>query len=1025
MFDYTNIDFDTFEKIAKCYLESRFPDYKWEATPRSGDGNKDIVCKYKVLSQEFEYWAEAKFSKTRENTLSKGQLDPTLVSALIYPKPVSICFISNNTVTDSYLYRLKDFKLKTNIGIELVLKDSFESWLNQNPNIIKKYSLKKVPLDNIGPLSYPINIYSAIISNRYNNQYKFEKSLKEGKRYYLYLIIKSPDNFNSFKLEINDSFIFLPNSTFLDNWENLNIKQGKHVYKFEISPQVVGKTDLTIWLKEGDITHAQFSVEDIKVIYNTDITLAYSSQEKNLLEIEHFISNMKIYNHVFFVVGDGSRGKTNLLEHLYEELTTDKNIKMVSFMGNEYYDGRIILEILLFFNMGNIFDYDKDIILSQLELLPDEEQKFYLITLVTGYYGLNSKYYKYLVQKSMKHNFCYIYPSHNDMTQVIIIDDLHKLNPELAEVVKEIILQFNKLQNNQMIVIGTREKYNKFSFDALFTSEDYEKKYILNGLSKEDKQNNINYYLGCKKNINFHRATDDLIIFSNILQTNLKETKTVNNIITKETIISRTFQNPQVINSHLYKERLSSVEAYYNLIESVYFIGSGISYKILVKTFPAEDIEFLIDNRFFKRVSDKIFPFHDHYVKAFFEGKEISNGTISFIKQICSLIDDPDEKYMYYALLIKSNYNTYCQIDKEAHELELYYFNKTDYYKSYILSKAIVKYINFDESISMTELYDLFILAVSSGYFEEPYKVKELYEKVIFYGDSIIDSKSTGIILRSQSELINIDYWELDVENELNNINIIINKYNWLQKSEFSDLIAGYLNLLNREMVIKLLFERFDEAQKLYEDNLVEIERLERIEYLGYLYMDYSKGLYIQNLDKSIEYMQNAYDIFEKLNTEFRRFLDCKCELVYLKCLQNPDYNINELEQAADDLYRAQFWEIYSKAKLKLAAIKMVRGNYSVEDIEKDLYIAEYVLDYSFSGRLKLLNIMIKNAFQIFSGNSDNLVKFSTDDKNKLYKIGGKYKEIWEHNKKGVKTTIGFYDEFQGSNIYMLDRRIW
>ena len=295
----------------------------------------------------------------------------------------------------------------------------------------------------------------------------------------------------------------------------------------------------------------------------------------------------------------------------------------------------------------------------------------------TGYYGLNSKYYKYLVQKSMKHNFCYIYPSHNDMTQVIIIDDLHKLNPELAEVVKEIILQFNKLQNNQMIVIGTREKYNKFSFDALFTSEDYEKKYILNGLSKEDKQNNINYYLGCKKNINFHRATDDLIIFSNILQTNLKETKTVNNIITKETIISRTFQNPQVINSHLYKERLSSVEAYYNLIESVYFIGSGISYKILVKTFPAEDIEFLIDNRFFKRVSDKIFPFHDHYVKAFFEGKEISNGTISFIKQICSLIDDPDEKYMYYALLIKSNYNTYCQIDKEAHELELYYFNKT------------------------------------------------------------------------------------------------------------------------------------------------------------------------------------------------------------------------------------------------------------------------------------------------------------------------------------------------------------
>ena len=168
VFDYSNITPSVFERIARCYLKSQYPDFEWEITPSSGDGNKDIQCKYKVLNQEFEYWAEAKFTRdASSHTLSKGQLDPTLVSALLYPKPVSLCFISNNQMTESYLYRLKDFKLKTNIGIELILKDEFENWLINNPEILAKYNIRIV-LNQEFVSDNALKILSATITDIYN-----------------------------------------------------------------------------------------------------------------------------------------------------------------------------------------------------------------------------------------------------------------------------------------------------------------------------------------------------------------------------------------------------------------------------------------------------------------------------------------------------------------------------------------------------------------------------------------------------------------------------------------------------------------------------------------------------------------------------------------------------------------------------------------------------------------------------------------------------------------------------------------
>ena len=129
MFDYSQVSPRDFEHIAKEYLDDNYPG-TWTITSATNDGNRDVVCMFNFADQTYEYWAEAKFTKSsKPNKLQKGQLDPTLVSAMLYPRQVSLKFISNNDMTDSYIYRLTDFKIKTNIGITLVLKDDFEKWL--------------------------------------------------------------------------------------------------------------------------------------------------------------------------------------------------------------------------------------------------------------------------------------------------------------------------------------------------------------------------------------------------------------------------------------------------------------------------------------------------------------------------------------------------------------------------------------------------------------------------------------------------------------------------------------------------------------------------------------------------------------------------------------------------------------------------------------------------------------------------------------------------------------------------------
>ena len=1030
VFDYSQMTSRAFEILAKKYLEQKYPEFKWDLTPPKGDGNKDILCTYRVLNQEHEYWAEAKFTKSKSpHTLLKGQLDPTLVSALLSPRQVSICFISNNEITENYYYRLNDFRMKTNIGIELVLKDAFEEWLLNNPQLLKDYNIQVLKIEEKQGI-VKFNIKSAIITDMQNsNQYKTEKILLNDTIYYLYIIIESEKNYSDIKLLVNSEFTLPFRSKILTNPESFCIKKGKQVYKFELIPNNIGATELNIQISDGHDNVSQYPINDLKVTPNSNVSLSYIQQEKSLLEISRYIRESDEHNFMIPVIGNGATGKTKLIQDLFCELNAVENILSITFIGNDFLDAKAFIEMLIFFNMGNIFDYSKEHIISQFDIIQDIETKVYYQKLIQGFFEAPEIYIKELTRKFTDHKICLLYPSQSRVKQMLLLDDLHKLNSELYQLLKEFFRQFLVQKNNQSIIFASRECYKDFLLNVKTLKTDWVKPYILDGLSKEDKLATISHYFPFTGDIQFDRATDDLIVFSNILYSKISKESIgdkSSDSIRKTVELVHSFEKPNIINLFQYKEKLNQLKQYHHIIELIYFINWGIEYSIINQIFAYNDIELLLEQKVIKRIGKKIYSYHDHYIKAYFEDHIISNATIETVRKICDI--DYDNKYLYLSSLLKGGYHIYCQIEKEVRTLESHYFKSTDYYKAYTLSKSLESYIDKNEKLSIEELHDLLILAVSSGYFEEPAQVRERYKQLIRFCKPMAGNQDVqGMVLRAKSEIINIDYWELSCADLNQKVENIVKAIPVIEQDSGEDIICGYLNLLNRKMVVALLKEDFKIAEQIFEENTSEINRLNRKEYAGYLYMDFAKGIYNCDPVKALKYMENAQEIFQELNTEYRRLLDCNCEVEYLKCLTSDKPDFSKLEEAATTLRDNQYFELYSKAELKLAALKLTKGreNYSESDIEQDIYLSEYVLDYTATGRLLLFQVMIKNAFRIFCNKPYDRIKLTAAENKLLNNMGNGFQQIWKSNENGIKKSVQIGTENQSSNVYVIDSRIW
>ncbi|WP_140402149.1 hypothetical protein [Flavonifractor sp. An306] len=1027
MFDYSQVTPRDFEKLAKEYLESTYQGSSWTLTESSGDGNRDVVCTYRFLDQEFEYWAEAKFSKAEHPAkLKKSQLDPTLVSALLYSKPVTVKFISNNLIPDTYIYRLTDFRLRTNIGVTLVLKDQFEEWIRNHLDIAASHGIRTAD-DGTGEATQERNhvkIQSLLVtSDCTQNTYVLERKLVQQQPYYLYLAADSDAPIENVSIRfLCPEFQFLSGSDVLNSPKCFSLTAGPCGYKFCFTAKSLYQGSVPLALYSGEQMLAQSELPELSVINPRERCLAYAQQDKCAAELGQLVAGAGNKNRVAVVSGRGASGKTYLMDVLLRNLSFRYETVRYSFSETASYNATQLCLLLLFLNIGNMEGYSYEDIGEAVSRLATPEKRLFLSELLTRISDAPEQCVEFMCLKQAQGTLRLIFPQRSRIRKVVVLEDLHKLNDPVKAVLLQLLREFSELENNQVIVCTMRGTME------LGTIPDYS--LCLKGLTSADKLTTLRSCMPClPETILFHRATDDLLIFSNILRGLLDELETsAPDPLTLKAHIRQRFQNVKAENLQLFQEHLAEFRAYDELIELVFLVGTGIAYPCLSNLFPAGDIDLLIESRIFKLTGGKVAPIHDHYTAAFLKSRTICPGTLHKLQ---TLLESDNENCVFYlSLLIESGNAMFFSRLSEARAMRDRYFYQTRLYEAYLLAQAIVSHIDFSEQLSEDEVCDVFVLATSSFYQKSSDDEVKLYQKVLQQGKQYQSSpKIWGILLRSRTELMNQYYWDLKLEQMESELNEAQRTFPHGEPEQDHEIRFACIHRYNRRMVLRLLQNRYKEAEEDFQRCLRESERLIHPACRGYAEMDYGKGLYLHAPEQALEHMEKALDIFQELGTEHRRSLDCKCEVAYLRCLlsEGRPEDLHGLEDAAAELHNAHYEELYAKAKLKLAALHMCFRTRDLKQAENELVEAEYVLPYRPCRRLEMLLANVKYVHYILTGQRESAAHELKTHETLASGLGEDYLASAQGNLLNqFPVGAAFYAPNQVETMYaLIDPRLW
>lgn len=1023
MFNYTNIDSVQFEKLALLYLQNRYPGSKWEPTKRSWDGNKDIHCKYTFFDQTMEYWAEAKFTPNpSKRSLQKSQLDPTLVSAFLNKNPVIINFISNNNISENYIYRLTDFKIKTNIGITLVLKEEFEQWLLENPDICEQYHLQK------NAILYSINAPKGCIIRQCliteegfdNTQYLFTKFLRYRTAYFLYLNVYSDMTYNNCRL-ISDTFEFANRSSILTNAKEFSIKKGWNGYKFEFIANKIFVGDVNLAIKQSNKELSKYTISDIKIIEDRALNISYAKQEKALIDITNYIRESGEENNIVEIDGIGATGKSYLLNQVHQELDSRFDIFHVKFDYNNAYNAECLCQFLIYLNLGKLWQFDLALVSDELKKNINPMQCLLYENLISGLQGKAEEVIEYVYNQMNFQDFSLIFPSGISIKKVSILDDIQKLSIKHLAVIQCVLNQYRQYSCSQTLVLASRghilNNIHEFS-DKLYSVDLY-------GLSKDDKDATLKTYLKDDFDITYNRATDDVLIFSNIVFS-LLDGQSEEEVISKNVKVFKEMTNPHITNLNIYKTILIQYKKYYPLIELVYYINSGIELDILCTYFNEEEISSLIQERIFKKIRGLIYPFHDLLVQAYFEINKVSRNTIKSIKRLINENDYGNNIY-YLSLVLNSDYGR--NYFKDARKLRDIYYQKGELFPAYQISQRLVNNINFDEEITEEEVEDLFVFAETSMYENEHDIIQKIYDKVIRHSRRYLKKNKflSGLLLRSLIEKVNMQFWDFQTKKIFENIKQIQTTLSEIPfKSK--DIDFTYIHCFNRSMVTQLLMNQNENAEKSFHLCISEAEKLNYPAHIGFAYMDFGRGTYSVDIGRSISYLEKAYEIFKTIQNEQRRQIECEAEIIYAKSIFSPSIElITQLEELSNMLFSKHYFELYSKVKLKLAALKIVYDLSNYQEIQEDIFQAEFAMKYQSSVRYQLILLSVKSVYYF----KINELKIAHELNNKCIKlsknIGNHYQEIYTQNStntsgKGIKFMM---DDVVNEYTYYLTPYLW
>ncbi|MDE7422687.1 MAG: hypothetical protein K2N51_03200 [Lachnospiraceae bacterium] len=1053
---------EKFEDMALDYVRDVYSEYTWKPTGRTRDGNRDF---HNLEDDLLAIWGEAKYKKD-SISLTRKDLDPTILSGLIEGTVTLIIFVTNGKVPESLITRMTLGANMRGIKISFVMGKQLSDWLILNPEKYKWYfqeELQKTEYKNDQLVEFKkISFYEPISLDFKPNFDKVSMNVDD-------IFILNCLIFNSqagiFKIELEDDApLSLIESEKYENPNCFELKPGINVISFLVRAKHQYKNVIRIALICNDNVYHCIS-KKLVIEKSHQLNIYYFQQLDVLGKIKLVIDGLdaSIGNYAFFIHGCSGMGKSYILKSLSLDYCLNNDLTLVTFENGQNSNANYLLlcRVIIFLQYGNIFwDYNKanikkfcitfnslngGIDISLLNEILNGCFDANIAKTVIEYLNNLSQAIPVLVSPKQQKNF-----------RILLLDDIQNLNRTQGLFLSTLVEQQLNSKNNTILVLaGQKNEFDcPFLENKLYnTISNY---YELNKLGEKDIEGTILQNFNIKEKLLtsiINELPSNLLLLSEILS-NLKYSFRHNGEINNSQFINdyiKLYNNKLV-----FQEKFIKLKDEYYLLDIMYLFEKGIPASVLY-AYPAfdknvlkKDIKILINYNCISQIGQNmLLPFHNYIVESYKKlrkGKEYNERTGDFL---CFLLNKkPKEVDINHLLSIicKCGRKYFRAYKESIQDLMIQYIRKSEYGTAVIFADLFYKNISNKNCLTKNEKYYLYLYADCLVHCDNMYRAKQLLQQIADGEDFFSFEKYEASI-----SLLNQRFWSMELNGivedskiyQMDLENIFMDNLNFQMLGRFK---KAYESCFNRRMVTLLLLGEYHDAQKAYQEGVVALKVLSTRYGLNFhaeiatIIMDYARGNMAEKPKMSYRLFFCAIKFFSECKSEYiRRTLICHIDLMVNENILKQNVNYKKFMHKVEELNKLNFLPEYIKGMLKLYACRMIdysrinnhgiiSGSFitdfanQIEQIKarkrivlknRELYLYNYLMAYFY---------IVQNEYT----DAEVCLKSNMDY---IKGAGNTYKIPLEHNLKNFETIQGI-EWFQegktySDKIYLLDSRFW
>lgn len=1007
-----------FEDLANEYVKFVFPQYNWQPTKRTRDGNYDgyaIVSCFSCNINKYEIWMEAKYS-TSNGQLTRYRLDSTIVSAIIKQNIRQLFFVTNIEIADYVKHAIRTALIKAlrvkSGDIVFCTKQNLEMWLclPENSAVLKRYfeniNIKNIcHYEDLQIINIP-NFYK-YIKHQLSYQIPLRK-LYASEYYNLYLKVYSP---NARDVEITSKSkclqIFYPQESFIRLQPGCN----------ELALIVKCKPTKSL-INAISINSLIVNLDTIAVYKNQEIKVYLHSQEEHIKKIEQalYVFLQQKNSAIHFIWGLAYSGKTFAINNiLTNKRIYDEEVLFYTFDMDRFSNLQKLLDLCLkvYFYLFETRDITEEYI-AQINTKYDYIPPF--IKKLIKYKGNNDALSKLITDLKdvtiFNKDFC-------TNRKIVVLDGTEHLSIQQFQLLQKILHELYTSQTPIFCILSGRGKFlldlGKFpKIDVHHFTTDFEDCY------QTLKINNIQVSLGSAFWLHSKiKKLPDLLEFIKYLKISRKRICDEFTLIDSFKQFKQNDSYKQYI-KHIFIDLEENNQLESDLLHLIYFTISGFCLEAIRDKSHKKAIEYLIEHNLVRIVLGKLLPFNKVYRDVYilyYSAKK--NPLIAYYKS--NLKKEELLRYRISQNHIEYSLGVILKIIEEYRQEQ--YFMMIDYLLQPLFCTEYL-YDFYKEDLYFYQLKYRYIYALSNT--NPDYHSLSAFESLYGQLKLLNSSESRVLQLCVLAEVVNFAFVDLRVVATFDYIHKFRAYFALWNQAITKNVQSGALLVDEIEILNYAMIDKYELADKLLQVVLKKCE-LYDVSHAGIVIQRYARSIFHNNIHRAIGLLQDAYEKL-KYSKEKKWAKLCLIDIQFAKRLAG-ELQQEELQENID-FFEGNIQTTYKIQLRYQMAYELYRGN--LEQFQ-ELYFEYETLQQPHSNRSKGINYLLQAAYYYQKREFTKAAAQLHMQNNAFSMLGQSYKKVIAHNINLVQSSltideysIDFYTkEPLKPNTFYIDPRLW